>query len=142
MRFKSDMLRGTILGLLILGIGSRALMRVAAHIEGRLPAFTVEGTITVVALGTVSGAFAGLVYYLTGRFMRSSWARTAAFFTVCLLISWRGVHGVMPVSQAMFMALSFFYLVVVDVLGRRARCASHARRHSINPATASPRSTT
>jgi len=116
-------LRGTLLGLLILGIGSRLLMRVAAHIERRPPAFTVEGTITVVALGTVSGAFAGLVYYLTGRFVQNSWARTAAFFTICLLISWRGVHGVSPLSQAMFMGLSFVYLGVVDALGRRAAVA-------------------
>ena len=136
------MLRGTLLGLLILGIGSRLLMRVAAHIEGRAPAFSIEGTITVVALGTVSGAFAGLVYYLTGRFIKNPWARTTAFFAVCLLISWRGVHGVMPVSQAMFMALSFVYLAIVDALGRRARFASDARRHSINPAIASPSSTT
>jgi hypothetical protein len=122
MELRSDLIRGTVLGLLILGIGGRLLMRVIAHMEGRIPVLT-EGTITVLFAGTVAGAAAGLIYYLLRRFVRKPWIRTAAFITICELISWRGVSGLLPVPQAMFIALALVYLVMMDLLGRRSRPA-------------------
>jgi hypothetical protein len=122
MELRSDLIRGTVLGLLILGIGGRVLMRVIAHMEGRVPVFT-EGTITVVFAGTVAGAMAGLIYYLLRRFLRKPWVRTAAFITICELISWRGVSGLLPLPQLMFMALALLYLVIMDLLGRRSQPA-------------------
>lgn len=119
MRFRSDLIRGTVLGLLILGIGSRVLMRVIAHMEGRVPVFTPEGSISVVFFGTMAGAFSGLIYYLLRRFVRKPWVRTAAFITICELISWRGVSGLLPLPQALFMTLALVYLVTMDLLGRR-----------------------
>jgi hypothetical protein len=119
MQFRSDLIRGTVLGLLILGIGGRVLMRVIAHMEGRAPVFTPEGSISVVFFGTVAGAFSGLIYHLLRRFVRKTWVRTAAFITICELISWRGVSGLLPVPQAMFMALALVFLVAMDLLGRR-----------------------
>jgi hypothetical protein len=121
MALRSDLIRGTLLGLLILGIGGRLLMRVIAHMEGRVPVFTPEGSIAVVFFGTVAGASAGLIYYLLRRFMREPWMRTAAFIAVCGLISWRGVHGLLPLPQAMFMTLALAYLVTMDLIGRRSR---------------------
>jgi hypothetical protein len=118
MALRSDLLRGALLGLIILGIGGRLLMRVIAHMEGRVPAFTLEGSMTVVFAGTVAGAFAGFIYYLLRRFVPKPWIRTAAFLVICELISWRGVHGLLPVPQAMFMTLAFVYLLIIDVLGR------------------------
>jgi hypothetical protein len=120
MALKSDLIRGTLVGLVILGVGGRLLMRVVAHMEGRVPAFTPEGTIAVVFYGTVAGAFAGVIYHLLGRFVKNPWVRTAAFFAICGLVSWRGVSGLLPVPQAMFMSLALAYLVIVDVLGRLA----------------------
>jgi hypothetical protein len=122
MELRSDLIRGTVLGLLILGIGGRVLMRVIAHMEGRVPVFT-EGTITVLLAGTVAGALTGLIYYLLRRFVRKPWLRTAAFITICELISWRGVSGLLPLPQAMFMTLALVYLVIVDLLGRRSQPA-------------------
>jgi hypothetical protein len=119
MQLRSDLIRGTLLGLLILGIGGRVLMRVVAHMEGRAPAFTPEGSIAVVFCGTVAGAFSGLIYYLLRRFVGKPWVRTAAFITICELISWRGVSGLLPVPQAMFMTLALVFLVAMDLLGRR-----------------------
>jgi hypothetical protein len=121
MELRSSLVRATVLGLVILGIGGRLLMRVAAHMEGRAPAFTIEGTVAVIFYGTVAGAFSGIVYYALGRFVTASWNRTLLFVVICGLISWRGVHGLRPVQQAMFMALALFYLASVDLLGRRSR---------------------
>lgn len=121
MELRGTLVRATLLGLLILGIGGRLLMRVVAQMEGRAPAFTIEGTIAVIFYGTVAGAVAGIIYYVLGRFVSNPWMRTTAFMVICGLISWRGVHGLLPLPQIMFMALALFYLAVVDLLGRRSR---------------------
>lgn len=129
MELRSDLIRGTLIGLVTLGIGGRLLMRVIAHMEGRVPGFTLGGSITVVFYGTVAGAFAGLIYYLLRRFVDKPWLRTAAFIAICGLVSWRGVSGLLPLPQAMFMALAFVYLVIIDALGRRSQ---------VRPAAADP----
>jgi hypothetical protein len=129
MGLRSDLIRGTLLGLVILGIDGRLLMRLVAHMEGRPPALTPEGTITVVFYGTVAGAFAGLIYHLWRRFVKKPWLRTAAFIAICGLVSWRGVRGLMPIPQAMFMTLALFYLVIVDILGRRLASRLQSRQH-------------
>jgi len=118
MGLRTDLVRGTLLGLLILGIGGRLLMRVIAHMEGRVPAFTLPGSVAVVFAGTVAGLVAGLIYHLLRRFVRKPWMRTAAFIAICELVSWRGVNGLLPLPQAMFMTLALVYLVIVDALGR------------------------
>src|SRR5215210_8057706 len=120
MQLRSDLIRGTLLGLVILGIGGRLLMRVVAHMEGRVPAFTPEGSVAVVFYGTVAGVFSGLIYHLLRRFVHRPWVRTVAFIAICELISWRGVSGLLPVPKAMFMTLALAFLVIVDFLGRRA----------------------
>jgi hypothetical protein len=96
-------------------------MRVAAHMQGQPPAFTIEGSVAVVFYGTAAGAFSGIVYYLLSRFVTKQWVRTAAFFVICGLISWRGVRGLLPPAQLMFMSLALFYLASVDLLGRRSQ---------------------
>ena len=118
MGLRTDLVRGTVLGLLILGVGGRLLMRVIAHMEGRIPAFTLPGSLTVVFAGTVAGAFAGFIYYLLRRFVSEPSVRTVAFIAICELVSWRGVHGLLPLPQVMFMTLALLYLVIVDALGR------------------------
>jgi hypothetical protein len=133
MDFRSTLIRATLLGFLILGIGSRLLMRVVAMMQGTPPAWTFEGTLTVVFLGTVSGLGAGVIYYLLRRFVDRPWVRTAAFIAICGLISWRGVHGVPPVQQVMFMALAIAYLVLIDILGRLATRASAPHDMSFSP---------
>jgi hypothetical protein len=121
MEFRPSLIRATLLGFIILGIGGRVLMRVVANMQGQPPAFTIEGSLAVIFYGTVAGAFTGIVYYLLGRYLARPWVRTAAFLIICALISWRGVHGLLPLPQLMFMSLALFYLVTVDLLGRRKR---------------------
>ena len=131
---RSDLIRGTLIGLVILGIGGRLIMRVVAHMEGRVPVFTPEGTVAVVFYGTVAGAFSGLIYYLLRRFVHKPWIRTIAFIAICELISWRGVSGLLPVPKAMFMGLALAFLVVVDFLGRRSRQARANPEDQVQPA--------
>jgi hypothetical protein len=131
---RSDLIRGTLLGFVILGIGGRLLMRVIAHMEGRAPVFTPEGTVAVVFYGTVAGAFSGLIYHLLRRFVHKPWIRSAAFIAICELVSWRGVSGLLPVPKVMFMGLALVYLVIVDVLGRRSGQARANREDQVQPA--------
>lgn len=133
MQLRSDLIRATLLGLIILGIGGRLLMRVIAHMEGRIPAFTPEGSIAVAFWGAAAGAFSGLIYYLLRRFVRKPWVRTAAFIAICGLVAWRGVNGLLPIPQAMFMALALVFLVIVDSLGRRLGQA-RAKPDRVQPA--------
>lgn len=121
MELRNDLIRATLLGMIILGVGGRLLMRVVAHMEGRPPVFTPEGSIAVVFWGTLAGAFSGVVYHLLCRFVRKPWIRTAAFIAICMLVAWRGVSGLLPIPQAMFMALALAYLITVDLVGRRTR---------------------
>ena len=131
---RSDLIRGTLLGLVILGIGGRLVMRVVAHMEGRVPVFTPEGSVAVVFYGTVAGAFSGLIYHLLRRFVHKPWIRTVAFIGLCELVAWRGVSGLLPVPKAMFMTLALAFLVIVDFMGRRAGEAPANPEDQVQPA--------
>jgi hypothetical protein len=121
MELRRWIFRGALAGLVVLGVGSRLLMRVIAHREHRpVMVFTVPGTLSVLFAGAVAGLAAGLVYYLLRRFVRASWIRTALFVLICGLIAWRGVHGLLVVPQLMFMALALIFLIIVDLMGRRS----------------------
>ena len=114
------LIRGALVGLVVLGIGGRLLMRVVAHMEHRpLLVFTPQGTLNVVFAGMVAGLFAGFIYYLVRRFLRQPWFRTAVFIVICELVTWRGVHGLLPVPQLMFMTLALIFLGIIDTMGRR-----------------------
>ena len=120
MELRNWLIRGALVGCVVLGVGGRLLMRVIAHMEHRpLFVLTFEGTLTVVFAGTVAGLFAGLIYYLVRRFLRPPWQRTAVFVVICELVTWRGVHGLLPVPQLMFMALALGFLGIIDTMGRR-----------------------
>jgi hypothetical protein len=120
MQLRYWLTRGTLVGLVWLGMGGRVLMRVVAHMEHRpVFVFTIEGTLTVVLAGTAAGLFAGFIYYLVRRFIRKPWLRTVTFIAICELITWRGVHGLLPVPQVMFMTLALVYLIIIDTMGRR-----------------------
>ena len=126
MELRRWILRGGVVGLLVLGIGGRLLMRVIAHREHRpVMEFTVPGTLTVVFAGTVAGLVAGLIYYLVRRFVRESWLRTTVFVVICGFIAWRGVHGLLLMPQLMFMGLALVFLIIMDVMGRRAPALSN-----------------
>jgi hypothetical protein len=112
--------RGALVGLIVLGVGGRLLMRVIAHMENRTQmVLTPGGALTVVFAGTVAGLLSGLIYYLLRRFVRSPWIRTALFLLIIEVITWRGVHGLLPRPKLMFMTLALTYIMIIDLLGRR-----------------------
>ena len=112
--------RGALVGLLVLGIGGRLLMRLIAHMEHRpLFVLTIRGTLTVVFAGTVFGLLGGFIYYLVRRFIREPWLRTVLFVVVYELVVWLGVHELLRVPQLMFMGLALIYLAIIDTMGRR-----------------------
>ncbi|MFL5569941.1 MAG: hypothetical protein ACJ772_05090 [Gemmatimonadaceae bacterium] len=122
MGLMSWLVRGAIVGLIVLGVGGRVLMRVIAHMEGRTPVLTA-GSLTVLFAGTVAGVSAGLIYYLLRRFVKAVWIRTTAFTVICELLAWRGVSGLLLLPQLMFMTLALVYVVIIDAMGRRQAAA-------------------
>lgn len=124
--------RGGAIGLIVLGIGGRLLMRVIAHMEHRPElVLTVDGTLTVVLAGTAAGLVSGLIYYGIRRLVRAPWLRTAVFVVIIELISWRGVSGLLPVPKLMFMALALAHIAIIDWLGR---CAKRIPLANVDPA--------
>lgn len=114
--------RGGLIGLVILGVGGRVLMRVIAHMEHRTQmVLTPGGTLTVIFAGTVAGLMSGLIYYLIRRFVSPPLARTVLFVVIIELITWRGVSELLPKPKLMFMTLALAHIMVLDLLGRRTR---------------------
>lgn len=133
MKLRYWLLYGASVGLIVLGIGGRLLMRVIAHMEGRTTlVLTLGGSLTVVFVGTVAGTLAGLIYYFLRRFVRQPWIRTIVFIVICEVITWRGVSGLLPRPQLMFMGLALVYLVIVDVMGRRSNVDDAASPNLLN----------
>ena len=55
-------LAGALTGALVLGVGARMVMRLAALIGGRAPVFSWGGSLEVLAAGALYGAAGGLVW--------------------------------------------------------------------------------
>ena len=119
---------GAWLGLWILGAGGRVAMRLVAHALDQSPAWTVGGTLAVVAMGAVAGA-AGAAFYavsraaarLVGQGARARTLQLALFGTLLVLVTLRGLSG-SPGPTASFWLLVAAYGVALDrVMVRRAR---------------------
>ena len=119
---------GGLVGFPVLGVGSRILMRVFAHWEGRVPAFTLRGTLTVVFLGVMAGVAGGVVHGLARRFIHNIFTRHILFAIVCTAITWRAANVVLPRQRLMFVALTFAYIILMELATAR-----HAARESFAP---------
>lgn len=133
---------GAVIGFIVLGIGGRVMMRIVAHWEGRVPVLT-EGTITVLLMGAVAGAAAGIVHGLLQRFIASSPARLTAFLAFCVLFTIYGVHDLLIRPMLLFIAISVVYAIALDVvIQRRLRkplpppAASQSPQSAPSPRTA------
>jgi hypothetical protein len=117
-------LRGAIVGLPVLGIGGRIMMRIIAHWEGRTPVLT-SGTITVVAMGTIAGAVGGIVHALLLRLVRSSLIRLAILEIIGVLFTLYAVRDLLIRPKLLFVAIMVVYVIVLEALTRtRPRSAT------------------
>jgi hypothetical protein len=108
-------------GLVVLGIGGRLMMRIIAHWEGRVPVITPSGTFTVIMMGTLAGIAAGLIYGLLRRFVARTPVRFAAFAVICVLFTLRGVSGLLPRPKLLFVAITLIYCVAVELTASRVK---------------------
>ena len=111
---------GALLGLVFLGAGGRAGMRVVAANQGQAPAVTVEGTITVVMLGAVAGAAAGAIFALARALSPTRrWAQFLIFWGATLALMLRGLHPVTPFKALVFLPLMGIHGALLHLLWRR-----------------------
>lgn len=110
---------GAAIGLPILGVGGRGLMRIIAHMEGRVPVLTPGGTFTVVFAGTMFGLTAGAVHGIMRRYIHNILLRNVFFVLVCIGFTWRAVNALLPRPRLMFVALTLVYAVVLEVVTSR-----------------------
>ena len=105
---------GAIVGLPILGVGGRGLMRVIAHMEGRAPVLTLGGTITVIFAGTMFGVAAGAVHGIMRRFIHNILVRNILFALVAIAFTWRAVNELLPRPRLRFVALTLVFAIVLE----------------------------
>jgi hypothetical protein len=107
-----------VVGFVVLGIGGRVMMRIIAHWEGRVPVLT-SGTLTVLLMGTVAGAAAGIIHGLLLRLIARASIRIWTFLAFCVLFTLYGVHDLFLRPKLLFVAISVVYAVAVEVVIQR-----------------------
>jgi hypothetical protein len=112
-------LTGGLVGLPILGVGGRILMRFIAHWEGRVPAFSAGGTVTVLFLGMAYGLAGGAVHGLLRRFVHNIIARNILFAVICTAVTWRVANVLPDRDRFTFVALTFAYIIAMELITAR-----------------------
>jgi hypothetical protein len=128
-------LMGAAVGLPVLGLMGRGIMRIIAHWEGRIPAFTIGGTLTVVFVATLAGLAAGLVYGVLKRLIANGYIRNAVFLAMCVAFTWRALNTLLPRPRLMFVALTVVYVLVLEIV-TAMRERSSKGKSEVNPAFA------
>ena len=111
---------GTAIGLVVLGVGGRVIMRIIAHLEGRVPVLTPSGTFNVVMLGAVAGLAGGVVHGLLRRFVTRTTIRVALFVVFCVAFTWHGANELLPRPRLMFVAMTLAYAVILELISSKA----------------------
>jgi hypothetical protein len=111
---------GAMLGLPILGIGSRIAMRLVAVGTDRPGAFTLDGSLTVIFFGVVAGLAGGAIYAILARFLpRRTGIRSVLFGAIIVLLTVRGVAPATAFTLSLFLPLTLAYAILLDVIWRR-----------------------
>lgn len=120
---------GALLGLPLLGIGSRVAMRLVAVGTNRPGAFTLEGSLTVIFYGVVAGLAGGAIYAILARFLpRRTAMRSLIFGVIIVLLTLRGVSPATAFTLSLFLPLTVAYAILLDVIWRRSAVAGFAAR--------------
>ena len=115
-------LLGAILGLPLLGGGGRVAMRAFAWLTDVAPAFSFEGTLTVLLLGLASGIAGGLLYALLDWLSpHRRWVRALLFATGLLLLKLRGLNPVTVQKLLLFAPVVLLYGAAVELMWHRGR---------------------
>ena len=109
-------LAGAAIGLVVLGVGGRFIMRIIAHWEGRVPVLTPSGTFTVVMMGALAGLAGGLVHGLLRRFIPQTAIRILLFVAICVAITYHAVNALLPRPRLMFVALTLVYVALLELV--------------------------
>ena len=111
---------GALIGLPVLGLGGRAVMRVIAITAGGPSTATVDGTLTVLLAGAGSGAAAGIIYRaLVAVLPRRQRLRDVAFVLVLSGLTVRGLRPVQAVPLALFGSLMAVFTAAFLAAWRR-----------------------
>ena len=128
---RDDLLTGAWLGVLVLGVGGRLVMRGIAMLTDAPSAISVGGTVTVIAAGTAAG-IGGALWHAMSRTMASLGAgprpalHIALFATGLAFVTARGLHGSPAAPAAAFWPLVVAYAFLLDrVVARRRRPILH-----------------
>jgi len=114
-------LTGAAIGLVVLGIGGRFIMRIIAHWEGRVPVVTPSGTLTVVMMGALAGLAGGVVHGLLRRFIPRTPIRVALFVVICVTFTYYALNTLLPRPRLTFVALTLAYVVILELVSSKAQ---------------------
>lgn len=130
MKAAAVVMRGAITGALILGLVGRAGMAMIALLSGQALNLSLRGTLQVIVLGAVVGAFAGPVLMLLRNMIPASRAmRVLSLSVVLFLVTWfaprpaistagSASSPVMPAVLAIALVLLAFGLVLDAQISR------------------------
>ena len=114
-------LTGAAIGLVVLGIGGRFIMRIIAHWEGRVPVMTPSGTFTVVMMGALAGLAGGVVHGVIRQFISRTPIRVLLFVGICVAFTYYAVNALLPRPRLLFVALTLAYAAVVELVNLKAQ---------------------
>jgi hypothetical protein len=125
-------LTGAVLGLPILGVGGRIIMRIIAHWEGRVPVLTFGGTLTIVFAGTMAGLAGGAAHGILRWLITNALVRNTVFLLLCIAFTWHALNALLPRPRLMFVALTVVYVAALEaVTSRRDRSRKPLRVSSV-----------
>ena len=120
---------GALTGAIVLGVGGRIVMRLAAVIAGRTPGFSWGGSVEVIVAGALYGAAGGLLWVVLARRLgraATSLVLGAATFAGIGLVSdtAQGAAASLPglprvAALALFLALCVVWGGTTDRVARR-----------------------
>ena len=118
-----SILTGAVIGFIVLGIGGRLMMRIIAHWEGRVPGFSLSGSLEVLMMGTIAGIIAGALHGVLRRFVTNDVLRIAVFIVLCIAFTLFGVKNILLRPKILFVAITVIYCVMLELVSQRNKHA-------------------
>ena len=127
-------LLGAAVGLPVLGVGGRLVMRAIAVLTNVPPDFTAQGSFAVLLSGTASGAGGGALYALLAWLLpRHRPLRGALFAAALVLLTLRGLHPVSQLPLLLFMPLTLLYGALLELVWHRSANTVRTGESAVGP---------